>query len=69
MSFKEDVRKSLHSIDTTLAAQHESIKDHIRRTELLEEAIEPLKKQHAIIKVLMFLASGAAVELIHRMIK
>lgn len=34
----------LGSIDVTLAAQHESLRDHIRRTQLLEGTIEPLKK-------------------------
>lgn len=32
------------SIDVTLAAQHVSLTDHIRRTELLEKEIEPIKK-------------------------
>lgn len=43
MSFKDDIRKSLGNIDVTLAEQHVTLKDHIRRTELLETAIEPLK--------------------------
>jgi archaellum component FlaC len=31
------------SIDITLAAQHEVLKDHVRRTEILELEIKPLK--------------------------
>lgn len=33
----------LGSIDTTLAAQHVSLKEHMRRTELLEKEIRPIK--------------------------
>lgn len=33
----------LSSIDNTLASQHESLKHHIKRTDLLEKAIEPVK--------------------------
>lgn len=32
------------SINITLAAQHESLKDHMRRTEILEETIKPITK-------------------------
>ena len=50
-----------------LAAQHESLKDHMRRTELLEDAIKPLVKHDnhtmAYIKLAIFLASiGAGIE-------
>lgn len=44
MKFKEEVRANLNSITTTLAEQHVTLKDHIRRTELLEEQMEPVKK-------------------------
>lgn len=33
----------VNNVDITLAAQHESLKDHIRRTEILEEEIKPIK--------------------------
>lgn len=33
----------LASIDSTLASQHESLKYHIRRTDLLEAKVEPLE--------------------------
>ena len=39
----------LLSIDTTLSAQHESLQIHIKRTDLLEQQMEPLKKQSAIL--------------------
>lgn len=34
-------------IDVTLAKQHVSLDEHMRRTELLESEIQPLKKAHA----------------------
>lgn len=43
MSKLEKIYDRLNSIDTTLAAQHESLKDHIRRTEILEQELKPVK--------------------------
>jgi hypothetical protein len=43
----DSVKETLSDINVTLAAQHESLKDHIRRTELLESTVEPLKKHVA----------------------
>ena len=34
----------LNSIDKTLAGQHETLKEHIRRTEILEHRVEPLER-------------------------
>lgn len=42
----------LSSIDSTLAAQHVSLKAHMRRTELLEKALEPIKSHVSIIEAL-----------------
>lgn len=39
----DKISERINSVDVTLAAQHESLKDHMRRTELLEQAVEPLK--------------------------
>ncbi len=33
----------LDSIDVTLAAQHVSLKEHMRRTQILEDDLEPIK--------------------------
>jgi hypothetical protein len=38
------------SIDVTLAAQHVSLKEHIRRTEILEEEIKPIKRHVAMLQ-------------------
>lgn len=37
----------LDSIDVTLGRQHESLIEHMRRTALLEQQIEPIKKHVA----------------------
>ena len=50
------------SIDVTLSAQHESLKEHMRRTEILERQIEPLNKHVNMIDgVLKFLGVLALV--------
>lgn len=40
----------LGSIDSTLSAQHVSLKDHIRRTEILEENIVPIRRHVDMVK-------------------
>lgn len=57
----------LGSIDVTLAAQHASLKEHIRRTELLEQEVAPIKTHVNMIsgglKLIGLLAAlGAGVE-------
>jgi len=39
----------LNSIDVTLVAQHVSLKDHIRRTEILENEVKPIQKHVAMV--------------------
>jgi hypothetical protein len=57
----------LGSIDTTLAAQHVSLKEHIRRSDLLEAQLEPIKVHVNMVSgVLKFIgllaAAGAGLE-------
>ena len=40
----DDIGDHLGSIDITLKAQHISLKEHIRRTSLLEEAMHPIQR-------------------------
>jgi archaellum component FlaC len=60
----EKISEKLSSIDVTLAVNTEQLKVHIRRTELLEEAVEPVKKHVAMVenslKLIGLLCSGAA---------
>jgi len=39
----DDIVEHLSSIDVTLAEQHLSLKEHIRRTALLEQDLSPIK--------------------------
>jgi hypothetical protein len=45
----DKVYDKLQAIDVTLAAQHETLKDHIRRTEILETKLEPVEKHVAMV--------------------
>lgn len=47
------ISERINSIDVTLASQHESLREHIRRTSILEEEIKPLKNH-------VLMAAGAA---------
>jgi hypothetical protein len=40
----DDISDHLGSIDVTLGAQHVSLKEHIRRTALIESELLPIKK-------------------------
>lgn len=40
----DKLQDKLASIDATLAAQHESLRIHIKRTDLLEMKMEPLER-------------------------
>lgn len=59
------INDHLSKIDTTLAAQHENLKDHIRRTELLEEQIKPVNEHihelKGVIKFFKFIGIMAAI--------
>lgn len=41
----DSIADKITAIDVTLAQQHESIKYHIKRTDLLESELKPLKKR------------------------
>lgn len=50
----------LNSVDKTLAEQHVSLKEHIRRTEILEDEMKPIKDDMTMTKgVLKFVGFGA----------
>lgn len=63
----------LGSIDSTLAAQHVSLTEHIRRTQLLEEQVAPLQKRSdmalgvykfiGLLSIIAAIAEGAVVAL------
>lgn len=51
----EKINERLGSIDSTLAAQHVSLREHIRRTELLEEDVKPIKRHVSMVQGAMAL--------------
>ena len=61
----DEVAQRLGSIDSTLAAQQVSLDEHIRRTEILESDIKPVKKHvnmiEGAIKFIGLLAMFAAI--------
>lgn len=61
----DDISEHLGSIDSTLSAQHVSLRDHIRRTAILEQELRPVKKHVDMvaggIKLLGILAALAAI--------
>lgn len=44
------VSERLNSVDVTLAAQHVSLAEHVRRTNLLEKEIAPIKTHVAMVQ-------------------
>lgn len=55
----DDVSDHLAAIDGTLKGQHITLREHIRRTELLEAAIIPIKRH-----VYMIQGAGALIALL-----
>lgn len=56
------LQDKLSSIDSTLAAQHVSIAEHIRRTNILENDLKPVKRHVTMVEgVLKFLGALAMV--------
>jgi hypothetical protein len=57
--------EKLASVNVTLSSQHVVLSDHIRRTELLEAAIEPMKerinKVQGVIQFIVFLSVIATI--------
>jgi len=57
----DKVVEHIGSIDVTLAAQYVSLADHIRRTELLEKDVAPIKAHvnmvHGVLKLAGLLAT------------
>lgn len=56
----DKIQEKLSSIDVTLAAQHESLKIHIKRTDLLEKKLAPVETHviavHSLLKLVGFIS-------------
>lgn len=61
----DDTNDHLASIDVTLAQQHISLREHIRRTAILEDEIKPIKRHvdmvSGALKLIGLMAALAAV--------
>lgn len=70
----DDLADHLSKIDVTLSAQHESLKHHIKRSDLLESEVKPLKRKiymaEGALKVIgVLLGLGGLYELLVRVIR
>lgn len=68
----DDANDRLAAVVVTLAAQHVSIKEHIRRTNLLEQELKPIKvhvyRVEGGLKLITLIATIAAIlTFIHRL--
>lgn len=59
----------LSSIDSTLAAQHESLKEHMRRTSMLEQDVAPIKKHVNMVQGIIALMAFIGVPMIIKYLK
>lgn len=61
----DNLSDKIASIDVTLAAQHESLKYHIKRTDLLEKELTPIKKHsvmfQGMLKLLVYVGIVAGI--------
>lgn len=61
----DDVSDHIAAIDVTMGQQHISLKEHIRRTNMLEQEMKPLRKHVIMVegffKILGILASVAVI--------
>lgn len=61
----DQVSEKIGEINSTLSAQHVSLKEHIRRTNILEKKIEPIEKHvnmvSGIVKLIMIVSALAAI--------
>lgn len=53
----DDTNEKLGSIDSTLAAQHISLKEHMRRTAMLEKELKPIQKHVSMVQGALKLVS------------
>lgn len=55
----DKLTEKLGNIDSTLAAQHVSLKEHMKRSDLLEKQIDVIKKELSPIQKHVFMVTGA----------
>lgn len=66
----DDSNEHLASIDVTLMSQHVSLKDHMRRTQLLEQELRPIRTHVSRVEgALKLIALAAALATIIELMK
>jgi hypothetical protein len=70
----DKIDSNISRIDVTLSSQHEVLKEHIRRSNLLEEQMKPLQAHvsglNGIIKFIGIISAALiGIEVIYRLIK
>lgn len=67
----DDIKVTMAKIDITLAAQHESLKEHMQRTKQLEDRVAPLEKTAVMSQGALKLVSGgvALLSVVHTVMR
>lgn len=66
----DDLDDQLATISTTLSAQHVSLKEHIRRTAVIEDELKPIRRHVYMINgALILLAALAGSEIVYEVFK
>lgn len=67
----DGIKSTLNEINVTLAAQHESLKEHMARTQNLEDRVEPLEKHSVMAQGAFKLVSGgvALLSVVHSVMR
>lgn len=67
----DSVKDTLNEINITLAAQHESLKEHMSRTQNLENRVDPLEKHSVMTQGALKLVSGgvALLSVVHTVMR
>lgn len=67
----DNIKDSMSQINVTLAAQHESLKEHMARTKQLEDRVAPLEKNAIMTQGALKLVSGgvALLSVVHTVMR
>lgn len=66
----DKISDHISSIDITISKQHVSLQDHIRRTELLEEKLQPVERHvnmvNGAVKLILVISAIAGIYLVFK---
>jgi archaellum component FlaC len=68
----DSIHDRLGSIDVTLAKQSVILDEHVKRTNLLEQKLEPvetyIKTIKSVVKIISFIGMGVIIKIIHALV-